>query len=386
MILHYSPSDSYANTRDNLSWTISQFADSRQNQKNISADNSLHRSTAFPSLTADINKVNGQLLSRLRTAYARTAVQNIGRQILHSIRLAHLRPYCKEIIFIGRKRASLHRSKTLVKKLFLIACILMPLINYAQSNDSLTQDKHSINTGIVVSGGINVIQYYSDAFINYLFNKTGSSAPFIIGTGYPITNGSTIPSKFNYSKSSSFPNISIGLELNRNNDRKIKINHIIETNFIKLSGKYSYDVFYTQSTGGGPPSWTDVRDTAHIQYTQTILSLNYKFEPTYKNIFLSLGIISSLNLIKIEEQKQEQLDHWFYDEANSQTVHAYTIKNNIDTTRNSYFINGSMQIGAGGYLKLKKIVLKPSFYFTPYFKKNYNIYNISLGILFCKKK
>ncbi|MBI3501393.1 MAG: hypothetical protein HY063_06325 [Bacteroidetes bacterium] len=87
-------SDNYSNSRDNLSRTVMQFADRRQIQKNISrADNLSLRSTVAPSLTAFIkttyNKAAGQLLFQLLVAQPLTAVQKIGRQILHSGLLAH---------------------------------------------------------------------------------------------------------------------------------------------------------------------------------------------------------------------------------------------------------------------------------------------------------
>ncbi|MBI4931005.1 MAG: hypothetical protein HY841_09605 [Bacteroidetes bacterium] len=82
MTLRFSSSDSYASNRDNLSL----------------------RSTVAPSLTAFIktkyNKVAGQLLSRLFVLQAQTATQKIGRQILHSVRLAHLQPFFHRRIFL----------------------------------------------------------------------------------------------------------------------------------------------------------------------------------------------------------------------------------------------------------------------------------------------
>jgi len=103
MTLRFSTSDNYASSHDNLSWTASQFTDSRQ--KNIlSADSFLLRWIVVPSLIAFIkttyNKVSGQLRSWFNVAAAQTATQNIGRQILHSVRLAHLQPFFQGRIFL----------------------------------------------------------------------------------------------------------------------------------------------------------------------------------------------------------------------------------------------------------------------------------------------
>ena len=80
MTLRFSTSDNYANSRDNLSRTVAQFADSRQIQKNIlSADSSSLRWTVAPAPTVFLkttyNKVAGQLLSHM-TVTLRRQLQN----------------------------------------------------------------------------------------------------------------------------------------------------------------------------------------------------------------------------------------------------------------------------------------------------------------------
>jgi len=89
MTLRLPSSDSYANILD-ISWTASQFADSRQNQKNISsADSSSLRLTTAPALTAFLktiyNKVARQLLSPFIIAQAQTAIQVLRRTTPASI-------------------------------------------------------------------------------------------------------------------------------------------------------------------------------------------------------------------------------------------------------------------------------------------------------------
>ena len=122
---NYFSSDRQVSSRDNLSWTVSQFADRRQNQKNTSsADNLSLRSTVTPSLTAFLkttyNKVAGQLLSRLTVAQPLTATQNIGRQILHRVRLAHLQPFFQGRIFlVGLQKSKPTAIKNSLTKILL---------------------------------------------------------------------------------------------------------------------------------------------------------------------------------------------------------------------------------------------------------------------------
>lgn len=123
MTLRNSSSDKYANSHDNFSWTVPQFADSRQNPKYIlSPDSFLLRLTVAPAVTAVLkttyNKVAGQLLSRLLIAQALTALQKIEKQILHSVRLAHLQPFFQGRIFlVGLQKSNPFAIKTCVKKL-----------------------------------------------------------------------------------------------------------------------------------------------------------------------------------------------------------------------------------------------------------------------------
>jgi|GEM_PF-2375961 len=383
MKLRFSTSDSYAGNRDNLSRTVSQFSDSSQIfQKHFTGDSFTFHPTT-PQAKTTYNKVTGgQPLFFKNVAQATTAVQNFVRQIINYFLVRFIGRTCAHICVLvpaGAKESASRSSKTRAQKLFLIVLTLLPFFNYAQGKDS-TQEKHKPEKIIFVSGGIGSIQYNNDDFFSYCFNKTYT--PFYWSPDDKISSGSTIPSRFSYEKKYFFPILSAGIGLNSGRNRKINLNHIAEINYLKFSGEYFYNVSYTGYENSAPPNWTEVDDTVNNQYTHSILSFNYKIQPTYKNIFLSLGIISSLNLITVSQQRKEQINHWFYDEVTHQMIYSPTIKKNLDTSYDFNFLNETIQIGGGGLIKLKSIIFKPSFYFTPYLKKGYNIYYASLEILY----
>ncbi len=188
---------------------------------------------------------------------------------------------------------------------------------------------------------------------------------------------------FNYNKSSLEQVLGFGLELNPS--RFKKLNHIIETSFMRFSEDYSYsDNFTEESVDVSNGWWADVYDTVQTKYNQTIFNFAYKFQPTFKFIFFSLGINCSVNLIKATQQKKEQINFRGYHLQDP--PYAYSQNNISDTANNLHYINFPLQLGVGGCVKIKRVILKPAFYFTPFFIKGYNFYNTSIDILYEFKK
>ncbi len=260
--------------------------------------------------------------------------------------------------------------------------MLIPAVNYSQENDYLEHREHPSVTGVFISGGIDATKYYSDNFIQYLYDKTHSAisapAPFL-----SIKEGSVNPAGFVYSNPSTYPIVNIGLQINSS---KLKnVNHIIEASFMQYKGNYSYN-FFCHWTHGTATSDYYMYDTIQTQFTQKIISLGYKFQPTYKCVFISVGLNASVSLIKANIQKQEQIDIWTYHETIFKWVKESSTSNTSCTSSNLFFVNVPFEIGGGGYIKIKKIVLKPGFYFTPCFLKGYNFYTVSLGILHINNK
>lgn len=257
---------------------------------------------------------------------------------------------------------------------FLLSC--SALAQEKSENIAIKQNKYI--KGVFISSGLNSTQYYSDAFFNYLFKKTGIDKPY--GYGSLNQNYTSTPNKFNYSKSIS-PVISTGLEFISNKSKKIKFNHLIEVGFMKFSENYNGSGNYGIGGGGEAIHWSGkVNDTIQSKYTHTVISLGYKFQPTYKYIFLSLGINCSINMVNADLQKKEYFNGF-------QTIdggNATPISNNntSDTLSKIHFVTFPLQLGIGANIKMKKIVLKPAFYFTTCFTKGYNFYNASLGILY----
>jgi hypothetical protein len=280
--------------------------------------------------------------------------------------------------------------KNTLLRISCLAFLLLPNLGRSQdigsqNIDSLMnqQDSSKIKvTGIYISGGVNFTQYNSDSLFFYLFNKTGSATPAFIDAAHYWDSGRTIPIKMNSTKPSVGPIISLGLELNTKRAKKIKMYHLIDISYMRVSGQYSYSAYYREEQGGSPTGWAYVNDSVQSNYVQTTLCLGYKFQPTYKFLFLSFGINCFINLIKVDEQKKEQRDEWDVSEAtgkatlSSSTVNMNSIISDVD------FINFPIQLGVGAHLQMKKILLEPAFYFTPCFLRMYNIYNASVRIIY----
>jgi hypothetical protein len=273
-----------------------------------------------------------------------------------------------------------------MKNLFSITvCILFSLPCFArEAKDSTTEGEIKWDLRFCFSGGINLFQYYNRNGFNDLANQTfvpTNTARPAGGTSSDFLVSNINLSSFNYNKLSSGPSINVGMNLCTFKFKDVTFHHSVELGYSHLTGSYSYLSKYNEdnSSTSSSVSWTAyVNDTIQSKYSQTMLSLGYKFEPTYKNIFLSVGFNCSLNLIRTEQQVREYLNGvWGSDLGSGK----YSRNNVSENTSNPYYVNVPIQVGAGGYYKINNFILKPGFYFTSYFERGYNIYNLSLEIL-----
>lgn len=306
-----------------------------------------------------------------------------------SLRLGHLRtsdcarkcPSRKSSKTQAKKLKTLLQSKIYSQILFFF-CLSFSC--FAQNiKGTIATKKEKCNIGIFISGGINSTQYYSNNFFSYLFTETSLNKPYEYSNySSPVISGTTFPAKFNHSKSVECPILNVGLDLISDKEKKIKLNHIIEASYMKFSGVYASSDSYSES-GLFAPEGTyslDVRDTVKSKFTHTVISLGYKFQPTYKFIFLSLGANFLINNLKVNSEKKEYVNGILA--VDFQPPHPFSSNTASETFDNFHFINFPLEFGVGGIFQIKKITLKPAFYYTPCFKKGYNFYNVSMEMLF----
>jgi hypothetical protein len=245
----------------------------------------------------------------------------------------------------------------------------------AQNSDTAAKPMH---IGIMVSGGASLIQYYNNNYFNYLGELTNSyNSTYIQGYSNPKwASGDTIPNNFAWKKTSTAFNVGAGLEIS--GDELKWMHNIFEVNYMQTSGEYSYNLEYPEISYR--LSSLTIHDSVRNSYVQNVFSLFYKFQPTYKCFFFSFEIGFNFNLIKVNEQKREWQDYASLDEFTGKTTYdtIYTIAN---SSKNGWYLNFPLQVGVGAYLKCKKLVFKPGFYFTDYFLKGYYAFNFSLDVV-----
>jgi len=263
-------------------------------------------------------------------------------------------------------------KRTIYGYLFFILCSFTA---YSQSSDSL---KHA-KVKLFISGGVNVATYFTDDFAKQLFAKTYYGNPAeLFWYQYSLTGGSVVPENLGYSQLSMGPIASLGIEFHSNNNHKVRLNHTVEASYTNFLCSYSGADYYKEEDRqyGG----VYVNDTINMHYAQSIIALGYKFQPVYKSVFLSFGVNCLLDLVKNHVQIKENRETFSRNEFG---VYSYSFSTtNPDYITHEHFINFPIQLGAGYYFKTKRIIFKPAFYFTPYFTKGYNFYNLSLAILY----
>lgn len=272
-----------------------------------------------------------------------------------------------------------------MKKIFLfLFFISLFQIGFSQKSDSSQTPKIKL-TGIFISAGLNVTQYNSNAFFSYLTNNMGTeNLAFPIANYYSVVSGSVIPNQITYTNLINGPVLNTGLIVNTGRFKNLFWNHKLEISYVQVSNNFSYLINYAE-VSDYQITRHDISDTFQFRYKQQILSIGYKFQPTYKFMFLSFGVHCSFNLVKVNEYKKERIIGSSYNENTGKTT--TDTSNNVSyNSTNMHFINVPFEVGIGGIIHINRISLEPAFYFTPCLSNGYNFYNLSLEILFNPRK
>ena len=152
-----------------------------------------------------------------------------------------------------------------------------------------------------------------------------------------------------------------------------------------MAGQYSYiSAYQEEATGGEFMAWVDITDTFQLDYKLNSISIDYRFQPTYKFIFLSLGINCSATFATIDAQRKEYEKDIEYELEYFRTDYSFSHSESTTTYKEAFF-SFPLQFGIGAHLKVSKLCLEPGFYFTPCFMKGYNIYNASVRFIYSLK-
>ena len=270
------------------------------------------------------------------------------------------------------------------KLLILSYCIglLFPVICFSQKSDSTK----TLSKNLFISGGWNYFSYYSGSFFSFLFNSTDFGNPVLVpvGSNYPmiIDSGSTSPNQYKYTKSSMGPSFNGGYSFNSGKLNNILLNHLITLEYSSVIEQFMGSVYYKEHNEGSTFNWIYINDTDKFKCNQSVLSLGYKFKPTYKSVFLLVGLNCSVNIVNLNLEKEEQKSYLTYDELNNMY---YSSKLPITTSNensNVVFVSFPLQIGMGANIVIQKFIVSPGLFLTSCFTKGYTIYNASIQLAY----
>src|ERR1700722_2201269 len=208
----------------------------------------------------------------------------------------------------------------LLNKTGLLLFLLLPLLGVSQPSDST---KIKI-TGVGIYGGVGLVQYYGISFFNNVNHLAGFDSPSYcakVGSSYTtggVGYGDTIPGKYNFKSLTNSFYAGLGVEFPFNNIAS-RFNNFVGFHYTQYSGEYDYNTWYTEHVTQNSFASANIFDSVTSPYAQSIYSLDYKLQYTYKSIFISCGIGFNFNLVKINQQKREWQDYSSYDELTNKT-------------------------------------------------------------------
>lgn len=272
---------------------------------------------------------------------------------------------------------------------FLIAFVLLNQLSYAQVNPLQKSEKNRFEKKMLFSFSGGGLHFFSGNFWTYTLNQphlitpVESYAPYYtVKYGTPFPNDDFHPTNY-----SSFMNFSIGLELNKINTDKIKITHIIEASYVGFASNFNYDVLYAIGSSGLPNK--EYIDKNQIHNNHSIFSLGYQFQPTFKNIFLSVGVYPSFCHVTSKRLTDESShEYWYTLQSNGEYYDKHygpLYSEQIETSIKKNYVNGLLKMGTGYYFYIKQFTLKPGFYFISDLLDGANFYSVTLGVIFKSK-
>ncbi|MEI6816913.1 MAG: hypothetical protein WCL14_09915 [Bacteroidota bacterium] len=240
--------------------------------------------------------------------------------------------------------------------------------------------------GYYFSGGANTIQYVNTTYYDNIaedFKFDVSNDYFYNAKGNKSMNGNTSPLLYNSPKISIGPSINLGLELFDEDYKNLR--HVIDIGFMRFGGNFSsaYN-FHANGMIYMATSWNaNFSDTINYSFTHTAIKLGYKFQPHFDPIFLSIGINFCLNFIDEHAERKEYVIGSAYD---AETGKGGIINEHFvnDASEKSFYMNLPLEVGIGGNIKHNKLELKPAFYYSPWFMKGFNLYTVSVSIMYFK--
>ena len=154
--------------------------------------------------------------------------------------------------------------------------------------------------------------------------------------------------------------------------------HDIEFSATSMNGSFETNSTQEQSNGFSSPYYSKV------WFNQHMYSLGYRFQPTYKHLFVALGILPSLNIVDYSTYVQTYSKQGV-DLGSPPYVGTITTTNESNQSGRLSYFNLNLKFGLGGYFQLKKLVFKPGVYCTVNPNSGVQIYNASLAILYDTK-
>ena len=246
------------------------------------------------------------------------------------------------------------------------------IANFCEAQDA-DSTKPKWDYGIVLSSGISNTSY-SSTFFDYLYNKIDSfqlKIPNYTSLGW---GSQTHPAKYDFQTQKTSTFFSFGIKINPKGNKVI--NHLIDFGFSNTTGNYSYGLRYGW-TDGGSSSFYSVTDSVKSSFTINKWFMGYKFLPTYRNIFLSIGMNAEMNFISINEHFQSVESH--SSEFNPQPFYSYY---HSDKTIKQIYFTLPVTLGAGALIKLKRFYFIPSYTFSPHPFKGYNTNTFHLALMY----
>lgn len=188
-------------------------------------------------------------------------------------------------------------------------------------------------------------------FARFLFNQT---------TSYPK---GTSTASFIYAGSLATVQFGGGVEFASH--KRFWMRHRAEMQYFHLKGNFGYDFQEGQTS-----YFYNMQDHTEGEFVMDALTISYKFEPSARRFYGSLGINAVIsNVVLIENI-----------ERNTTDFSGRTVDEVFTKRAGCHPVNYPFSIGGGMIFRTSKLIIKPGAYFMPCFNNSFYYYTIAVSI------
>ena len=265
-----------------------------------------------------------------------------------------------------------------------VVLLFASFLGHAQTLDTLSNSRDQKVVGMFVFMGAGLPLYYSDTYDSFLSEST-----FTLADGSPNSDGPgelyldmLTQSVLEHAPPTPGPVVGLGLVFRGGNTGSWMMDHALVANSSWIGGQYTVRNRYREAIelwGKQVNGWTAwMTDTLRYKYSQTALSMGYRFRATHGRVWLSMAIGFSYNIVQLDQEGSSYVEGDTY--GNYMPDGPYSRIQSFVAHEEVTYASLPLDVGGGLRFRSGQYLIMPACYLTADFWKGYLLPRVGLEV------